>query len=228
MSRSSPPASNIADETRENNATPLAGERGPSLARALNLKLARLVRWLHIYMSMLGLAIVLFFSVTGLTLNHPGWFETGVERRRELEGDVDRRFLGSGESVSRLEIVEHLRRAHALRGALVEFRVDDAECVAAFKGPGYAADAFIDRATGHYTLAETAHGWVAIVNDLHKGRDAGPVWSAVIDGSAVLMTAISLSGLLLIFYLKLRRRPGLVVALVGTILAIGLYLLGVP
>ena len=42
------------------------------------------------------------------------------------------------------------------------------------------------------------------------------------------MTAISLSGLLLILYLKLRRRPGLVTALVGTLIAIALYALGAP
>ena len=29
------------------------------------------MRWLHIYLSMFGLAAVLFFSVTGITLNHP-------------------------------------------------------------------------------------------------------------------------------------------------------------
>ena len=33
-------------------------------------------RWLHIYTSMFGLAAILFFSVTGLTLNHPDWFFT--------------------------------------------------------------------------------------------------------------------------------------------------------
>ena len=79
--------------------------------------------------------------------------------------------------VSKLEIVEHLRNAHTIRGALADFRVDDAECVISFKGPGYAADAFIDRESGHYRLTETYHGFIAVINDLHKGRDTGPVWS---------------------------------------------------
>jgi hypothetical protein len=171
---------------------------------------------------MFGLAAVLFFSVTGLTLNHPDWFFKGGEHTGRSEGRVDRSWLrpdssagGDAGRVAKLEVVEHLRAAHGVRGALAEFRVDEAECLVTFRGPGYAADAFLDRDTGRYTLTQTYHGAIALVNDLHKGRDTGPVWSAVIDASAVLLAAISLSGLVLLFYLKLRRGPGLVVALAG-------------
>jgi hypothetical protein len=187
------------------------------------VRFAAAVRWLHIYVSMFGLAAVLFFSVTGLTLNHPGWFARGAERTTRSEGRVDPKWVrpgpgaGGGEAdrVARLEVVEHLRAAHGVRGALAEFRVEDAECLVTFRGPGYAADAFLDRDSGRYTLTQTDHGAVALLNDLHKGRDTGPVWSAVIDVSAALLAAISLSGLVLLFYLKLRRAPGLAVALAG-------------
>ena len=30
-------------------------------------------RWIHVYTSMVALLIVLFFGVTGITLNHPKW-----------------------------------------------------------------------------------------------------------------------------------------------------------
>jgi len=36
-----------------------------------------------------------------------------------------------------------------------------------------------------------------VANDLHKGRDTGKTWSILIDVSAVLMTLISLTGLIL-------------------------------
>jgi hypothetical protein len=67
-----------------------------------------------------------------------------------------------------------------------------------------------------------------VINDLHKGRDTGPVWSVIIDVSAVLLTIISLTGLTLLFYLKLRRRPGLIVSLIGTIVLVAIGLLWVP
>ena len=52
------------------------------------------MRWLHIYLSMFGLAAVLFFSVTGITLNHPDWVFGQVERKREAEGQVDVKWIG--------------------------------------------------------------------------------------------------------------------------------------
>ena len=130
--------------------------------------------------------------------------------------------------VAKLEVVEYLRKSHAVRGALADFRVDDNECTVSFKGPAYSADAFIDRDTGRYTLTELDHGLIALVNDLHKGRDTGAVWSAVIDFSAGLMTLISLTGLVLLFYLKLKRVTGVIVALIGTVVLVVIYRLWVP
>jgi hypothetical protein len=193
------------------------------------------MRWLHIYLSMFGLAAVLFFSVTGITLNHPDWVFGQVERTRAAEGEVDVKWIGRelGDSnnfaqVKKLEVVEHLRKTHTIRGALADFRVDDNECMVSFKGPGYSADAFIDRESGHYSLTELDHGLIALINDLHKGRDTGAVWSAVIDFSAGLMTLISLSGLVLLFYLKLKRVTGVVVALAGTAILIVIFRIWVP
>lgn len=212
----------------------------------MKIRVVRLALWLHIYVSMFGLAAVLFFSVTGITLNHPTWFFGGVERRDEAEGQLDVKWLHVGmpaavgdettsdgdpdrsKEVAKLEVVEHLRKAHAVKGALADFRVDETECAVSFKGPGYAADAFIDRESGHYNLTQTSHGFVAVLNDLHKGRDTGPVWSIVIDVSAVVLTVISLSGLVLIFFLKLRRGPGLIVSLVGAAVVVAICLQWVP
>jgi hypothetical protein len=207
--------------------------------RRLAIGFARLVRWLHVYLSMFGLAAVLFFSATGVTLNHPDWFFGELQRTTHAEGRVNPAWLGEGETgtgaaaepaagVARLEIVEQLRREHGVRGALTEFRVDAAECVVAFKGPGYAADAFIDRESGRYSLSQTFHGVVGVLNDLHKGRDTGPIWSFLIDASAVLLVAISLTGLVLLLYLRLRRGPGLLIGLLGAVVLLALVLWGVP
>jgi hypothetical protein len=209
----------------------------------VSIRLAKLFRWLHIYLSMIGMAAVLFFSATGITLNHPDWFFGEAQQSVRAEGYIDRRLLRSGaertstseesaadpgRDVNQLRVVEFLRQAHRIRGALAEFRVDPSECAVTFKGPGYSADAFIDRDTGHYTLTQSFHGALAVLNDLHKGRDTGLVWSIFIDASAIVLTFVSLSGLVLLFYLKLRRKPGLVVAILGLLLVLALFLLGVP
>jgi hypothetical protein len=198
------------------------------------------MRWLHIYLSMFGLAATLFFSVTGLTVHHPGWFFPEAVREVSGEGKLPPALLepdtraglrpaepesGAAPPAKQVEIVEYLRRAHGLRGG-AEFREDDFS--AFFEGPGSTADVRIDRATGEYTVDQTFHGFTAILNDLHMGRGIGPAWSILIDVSAVLMVLIALTGLVLIFYLKLRRVPGVVVAVAGGLVVGLLYWFGVP
>ncbi len=131
-------------------------------------------------------------------------------------------------NVDKLQVVEYLRRKDGLHGALDDFRVEDAQCSVSFKGPGYEADAVIDRAAGTYDITVTYAGLVAILNDLHKGRDTGKTWAKIIDISALLMAAVSLTGLILLFYLHKRRLPGLLMLAAGGVLAYLIYAIWVP
>src|ERR1700691_977514 len=129
-------------------------------------------RCLHIYISTATSVVLLFFSATGLMLNHQDWF-SGLQRTGEYHGEMNPNWVKPGDSkeVAKLEIVEYLRRTHAIKGALSDFRIEDAQCTVSFKGPGYAADAFIERETGRYQLTENRLGFAAVIGDLHKGRD---------------------------------------------------------
>jgi hypothetical protein len=244
MSRSNPPHSSIVEGIRQKRSSTAAERPAPgkrSLRRKLAIKFAAISIWLHIYVSMFGLAVVLFFSVTGITLNHPDWFFEQAERSVDSEGGVDPKWLhlavpgpattredDPSRQVAKLEVVEHLRKTDGVRGAVTDFRVDDSECTVSFKGPGYSADATIDRESGRYKLTQHSFGLIAVINDLHKGRDTGPVWSLLIDISAIVLTVISLTGLILLFYLKLRRVRGLIVGLVGAGVLAAVWWLGVP
>lgn len=188
-------------------------------------QLASLSRWLHIYLSMVSFGVLFFFAVTGLTLNHTDWF-AGAQKTVQVKGTLAPALL-KGE-VAKLEIVEYLRSTHRVSGALSDFRVDDGQCSISFKGPAYTADIFVDRATGAYDLTETRMGFVALMNDLHKGRDSGRAWGIVIDLSAVLMTLVSLSGLVLVFYLQKRLVPGLLTLAGGAAACYLAYLIWVP
>jgi hypothetical protein len=192
-------------------------------------RIAKYSRWLHVYVSMASFVVVFFFAVTGLTLNHTEWFD-GQERVLELHGAVDPAWTrtATDDGVRRLEIVEHLRQANAIQGAVSDFRVDDSQVSVSFKAPGYAADAFIDRDTGTYDLTETRMGFAAVVNDLHKGRDAGPAWKLLIDVSALLLTFVSLSGLVLIYFIHKHRFAGLMSLAAGAALAAVIYAWLVP
>lgn len=186
-------------------------------------------RWLHIYLSMVSFAILLFFAVTGITLNHQDSF-SGAARTSQFRGKVEQKWVKTADpkDVAKLEIVEFLRRKHNVRSALSDFRIDDSQCAVSFKGPGYSADAFIERDTGNYELTETRQGFVAVINDLHKGRDTGVAWAAIIDVSAGLMVLVSLTGLVLIFFLQRRRVSGLMAVAIGALLCVAVYLIWVP
>lgn len=192
------------------------------------LRLAALSRWLHIYLSMASFVILLFFAVTGLTLNHAERFSASP-RVTQIKGKVEIKWVKAEDAaVDKLAVVEHLRQAHGVKGGLSDFRLDESEAAVSFKGPGYAADAFINRETGEYELTETRSGLVAALNDLHKGRDTGRVWSWLIDASAVLMTVVSLTGLVLIWLLKRRRLSGLALAGVCGVTCYLIYLFLTP
>jgi hypothetical protein len=183
-------------------------------------------RWLHLYLSMASFAVVLFFAVTGLTLNHADWF-SGQVRESHFSGSMPMEWL-RGAQPNQLAIVEKLRTAHGIHGAVADFRADDGQISVSFKGPGYAADAFIDRDKGTYDLTETRNGFVAVLNDLHKGRDTGAGWSWVIDASAVVLTLVSLTGLLLLFFVYKRRTSGLILAAAGAAVCWLVWLKFVP
>lgn len=224
----------VADEASPERGTQQTPTSGSSPGKSIHRAIASWSRWLHIYLSMFGMATVLFFSVTGLTLNHPEWFFD--ESTQSYSGSLNSEWLNNGNpppsdwdeydyshAVSKLEVAEHLRAQHRLTGSVSDFLAFEDECEITFQGPGYAATARIARSTGEYTLDVTANDFVTIMNDLHKGRHTGRTWSWVIDISAILSAVIAVSGFILIFYLKLKRRSGIVIATIGTVVMLAMY-----
>lgn len=218
--------------------------RLPRRQRRLYATSAAVFRWVHIYISMLGFTMLMFFGFTGMTLNHPTWFGAAEQQTKDIQGnlpDLLAKAVRSAESpgasedttlqrplFDKLQIAEFLRAEHHLKGAVREFEVDDYECMIVFKGPGYSADIFVDRQKGSYTVMETTTGLMSILNDLHKGRDSGTQWAILIDVSAIVTMLLSLSGFGLLLYLKRRRLSGVATAVAGTLLLIGVWWIWVP
>lgn len=172
------------------------------------------LRWLHMYTSMTALIVVLFFAVTGITLNHPEW-NFGIK-------DVEKKYTGvispdaiKGDKVDWLKVVEQLRKAHPVTGAASDMRVDSGEGSVSFKAPGFDADCFFKTSSGRYELTTRSQGLVGIVNDLHRGREGGPAWSFLIDLSGAGLSFITLTGLAIMFYLKKSRTAAFAMCAIG-------------
>jgi hypothetical protein len=205
----------------------------PAVASAEGLiwrrRIAKLARWLHIYGSMASLTLVLFFAVTGITLNHQDWFAS-EQVTLDHHGAMNPAWLRAAgpDGVDKLQVVEALRAAGVVRGALADFRIDDDQCELAFKTVGYEASAVVDRRTGSFEVTESRMGFAAVINDLHKGRDAGPVWKATIDLAAGLLVFISLTGLVLLYFVHRHRTAGFILVGAGALISYAIYAAAVP
>lgn len=207
-------------------ATDKAAKRPKSV---LEKKTATFSRWLHIYLSMISFVVVLFFSVTGLTLNHADWF-SGKEVQQNYKGYVPFAWVNVTDTaqIKKLEVVELFRKNYGIKGYVSDFLIEDDQCSVSFKGPGYSADAFIQRKDGRFELTELKLGLGAVINDLHKGRDSGKGWGWLIDVSAVFLVIVSLSGLVMLLFLKKRKISGLLIAVLGGVICWLIYYLLVP
>ncbi len=176
---------------------------------------------------MLGFGAIMFFAATGITLNHPTWFGGSALQVEDISDKFPSDWLR--DERTDLEIAEALREKHQLHGKVTEFHEDELEYMLVYKSPAYAADVFIDRESGDYTVTITSANLIAALNDLHKGRDTSPTWKAIgIDGAALLLILFSLSGFALLFYIKRRRLSGVVTSVIGTLILGLVWFLFVP
>lgn len=176
-------------------------------------------RLIHAYTSMIALLIVLFFGVTGITLNHPTWTLGDDPTTTTTSGELGVDPTRNG-SVDFLAVSEFLRSKYAISAPVSDHQITGSQATISYRAPGYAADAGFDVDDGSYRLTIEEQGYVGVLNDLHKGRDSSGLWKWVIDISAGFLVVIALSGLMLQLVLKRRRRSAVIVAVVGGIVGV--------
>ena len=69
---------------------------------------------------------------------------------------------------------------------------------------------------------------MALLNALHKSRDADRIWSAFVDFSAVAMLVFAATGITILFQNPRRRRSALVTVGLGAATPVLLYFAFVP
>jgi len=169
---------------------------------------------------MASFAIILFFALSGLLLNHPNWF-AAQPQTSVRSGAIDASTLRATVDVDAL--LRQLREREHLRGEARRSRVDEDQISLALRAPGYAADVFIDRATGAYQLTEERRGWAATLGDLHKGEGVSSAWKRVIDACAIMLALVSITGFVLIVFLYKRRLGGMLLAAAGAMIVLGVW-----
>ncbi len=167
----------------------------------------RQMRVWHWASSAVSLAGMLLFAVTGYTLNHAG--ELAAKPRVEVR-----------EAAAPPQVVAALKRGGAAEAQAASWFLSSldfdfaraqkerqgAEILASLPRPGGDAWLTVDLESGAVHLEKTDRGWIACLNDLHKGRHAGRAWSVFLDVFAGACVVFCLTGLGLLA-LHASRRP---------------------
>jgi hypothetical protein len=191
----------------------------PVARRSRKTATHRWIRLVHVYTSMVCFIVVLFFALTGITLNHPTWSLGFHDSQRTYTGVMPDGWR-SGDSVDWLVVSEFFRDEHSVRGSVTDRRADDVEASITYRAPGYSAEAVVEVDSGQYRLEVDSQGPVAVLNDLHKGRNADSSWKWLIDLSGALLALIAATGLGVQLFLRKRRRSALITAAGGLVLVV--------
>lgn len=195
MDVSSPPEAIAADAAE-------ARARAKKRAQARARFLREVLRW-HWISAAICLVGMLLFAVTGITLNHAADIKADPKTITR-EGDLPPGLLpalkaaeaGQGElpAATRAWLADEMKVKAP--GGPVEW--SPGEAYVALPGPGADGWVTIDTGTGAVAYERTERGWIAYLNDLHKGRNTGPAWSWFIDVFSVGAIVFCLTGLLLL------------------------------
>ncbi|WP_439134247.1 PepSY-associated TM helix domain-containing protein [Pseudomaricurvus sp.] len=163
------------------------------------------VRQWHWISSAVCLIGMLLFAITGITLNHADIIPAAIsteEINAELPQDLVQSFAVPENERSPLPNELRVWLSHNLSlhiPASVRGEWMDDEVYVALPRPGGDAWMSLDLETGDLLYEKTTRGWVAYLNDLHKGRDTGTAWRWFIDVFAVGCIVFCASGLLLLY-----------------------------
>lgn len=193
---------------------PAAAVPSPSAPRKKSRKafwLRQLHTW-HWMSSALSLIGLLLFAITGFTLNHAA----------DIEGTPT---VASGQATLPAELLPLVRPDDRPDGKRPlpapvaawiaktlpltphgEAEWSVGEVYLGLPRPGGDGWVAIDRETGAVTSERTDRGWIAYLNDLHKGRNAGTAWSWFIDIFVGACVIFSVTGLFLLQLHSAKRR----------------------
>ena len=192
----------------------------------MNHRLLSVSRAIHVYLSIVLLLVLVFFAITGITLNRAELFTGEPDVRTEtldslpaLPRDAQNRIVASE------QLQDFLRERFGIRLARAVLSYEDEFLIVDYQAPGRAMLLELDQELDEGYFESTDFGLIAALNDLHKGRNVDVLLTWLIDISGVVLVVFALAGLVLLLPNRRRFRKVLrysAVALV--ILTVGYFL----
>ncbi len=171
----------------------------------------------HGYLSAFAFISLMFFSLTGLLLNHPEWLKT-----QEAAPQETRFTLAATDLAAARKAPDPARALGALMagrdgvgGIYSSGEIDGDEAYLRFEGVTGNASVVVDLKSRTAEATRQKPDAVTILNDLHRGKNVGDAWKLFIDISAAIFLILSLVGYVLFFSLRYRLAQTLTLTVVS-------------
>lgn len=185
----------------------------------------------HGYLSAFAFLALIFFSITGLLLNHPEWTATTREQpSKEVVVTLAAEALAQARAAKdpSKALAQAVGAKTPLIGGYQSGEVIDEEAMVRLEGPKGSSDIVVDLATGKAEVTVKRARLIDTINELHRGKNSGAAWKAVIDASAIVVLLLSVIGYVLFFSLRFRTRTALILTGVSLAAMIGIVVLFMP
>lgn len=174
-------------------------------------RLRTIVAW-HWVSSAISLVGMMLFAITGITLNHASQIKSEAVTTALTAGlppnlhelVIESKIEGLAPLPDELSNWLSQQFLKPIGSRAAEWSED--EIYVSMPGPGSDAWLAIDRQSGDVEFEQTQRGWIAYLNDLHKGRNTGAAWKWVLDLFALATLVFCLTGLLLLIEHARRRK----------------------
>ncbi|GLX86840.1 peptidase [Thalassotalea loyana] len=198
------------------------------LRSALAKRIFSVCRWLHIYISCALFSLLLFFCITGITLNHPDWAKSNESKLTTIE--LPSKFTLDDTSEYPLKGLQTFieKKSGLTTPRSIDVALEVGEIT--FDYPLPAGYAFVTVMLNEQIIEieHTQGDTLALLNDLHKGRHSGLTWFYLIDVTAFLMVLFTITGIVILLQNAKHRRKALVLLLLGSLTPMAVYLAAVP
>ncbi len=185
----------------------------------------RLSRDWHGYLSAFAFLALIFFSATGILLNHPGLLQGAppppLEQAFRLEPAQIAEVKAAavpGEALARIAASKF-----DLAGVYREGEIAGDDVFVRLQGVRGFTDLRANLVSGDATVYVERETAVGVMNALHRGEHAGTVWRLFLDVMAGLFIVMSLIGFILFLSMRFRLRTALVLAVTSLIVMAGLF-----
>lgn len=199
----------------------------PGVKKATAMKTSRM---LHGYLSAFAFIALMFFSLTGLLLNHPQWLASKDSAPSEnivSLSNTEIQTIQLAESPER-QLDQLLSSKIKIVGAYKSGEVLDDEIMLRYSSAKGSSTVFADLLTGQINIETKKPNVTSIIRELHRGKDTAQTWRLMIDGVAIITLLLSSIGFFLFFTIRFRLRKSM--ALCGSSFAIFIliYIWAIP